>query len=366
MASLYKRPRSPFWWIKYRDPITLKVRRESTSFRFDNGPNNRAARQLAAQRTAAELAAQPNSQNANEAWDKWVPSWIERRYQFKPKSALRYSTAWRSLRMFLDEYEITLPRQLTREHCSTYLDWRSHADVAAGKYRAGHNTALLELKFLALVMKEAVLRQYAPFNPARELGFNRAPVRKPHDFTTEGSKVTLAMIQDAIAQESEKRRQWLLPSFLIARYHGVRLSETVVNLEDVRLWQDDAGRAMGEITFHQKGRNGLPRVRTKPLHPLLLPFFQDLKTRGVPRSLQPPKSFAKEWHLFFLRHGFKNLEPNSCFHSLRVVVENQLRRAGIPKEIRKKYLSHESGDDVNASYDRVAVNEMRVCHAALS
>jgi hypothetical protein len=80
------------------------------------------------------------------------------------------------------------------------------------------------------------------------------------------------------------------------------------------------------------------------------------------------------WHNFFTHKPdheihFKKRDglEHICFHSLRVTVENVMREAGVPKEIREMYLTHEHerAGDVNAEYDRVKLREMLVCHAHL-
>ena len=99
-------------------------------------------------------------------------------------------------------------------------------------------------------------------------------------------------------------------------------------------------------------------------------MFTELQARRATETFPQPKSFAKEWHNFLHRCGLKATKPDACFHSLRVTVQNRLRRAGVPKEIRKAYLSHDGRDDVNELYDRIDdgpdVDEMLVCHAPLN
>jgi integrase len=273
--------------------------------------------------------------------------------------------------MYLEEINVTMPRQLTYAHCIGYLTWRKTPDARIGKYAAGHNTAVLELKFLALVMKHAVRSGFAPGNPCRELDLKREPARKypqlkDHD---------IQMIVDGIQAEPPEKRAFLWPSFLIAYYHGVRLVETYLNPRtQVKLYPQHDGRRVGAITFFQKGN----KKRVKPLHPELRALlFDDLLKAKAGVSFPLPKSFAKEWHNFFHRCGLKALKPNVCFHSFRVTVQNRLRRAGVPKEVRKAYLSHDGQDDVNARYDRIddedfglddfdMIDEMLACHAPLN
>jgi hypothetical protein len=377
MASLYQRHdaqsriNSPFWWIKYRDPRTDRIRRESTGFRHSNGADTRRARELEALRTLAER--QAVTTNRAEHFSAWVTAFIDDQYaqERQRQSHTRYHAAWRTLRLFLDDRNITSPRQLIYAHCLDYLKWRQHPDHSIGKYSAGHNTAVLELKFLALVIKEAVRRGYAHGNPCRELNLKRAPTRQYAQL----SPSDLQLIVNAIAAEPPAKRAFLWPSFLIAHYHGVRLTETLLNPRTaVKLFADQSGQRLGSITFHQKG----DKTRVKPLHPELRELLFNHLCRTRARETFPlPKSFAKEWHNFLHRCGLKALKPTACFHSFRVTVQNRLRRAGVPKEIRKAYLSHDRQEDVNARYDRIdaedfgladfdMIDEMLQCHAPLN
>lgn len=364
MASIYQREASPYWWIKYRDAAGV-IHRESTFLRVGHGPDTRSARELEAQRTLDERRT-PRHCSA-ERWANWVDDFLDDQYSRQPASLLRFRTAWRTVKLFLDEQRIELPRQLNYDHCRAYLKWREKADVRSGKYRACRNTALLEIKFIGLLMKHAVRRGFAQGNPCAEIGVERDPAKIIAEYTDDH----LRAIADAIAAEPAAKRAFLQPSFLIALHHGVRLMETNVNpRRDVRLWTEPGGERRGEITFHQK----MGRTRTKPLHPALLDFFSARADRKT--AFPVPKSFAKEWFNFLNRSGLKarlcqecrehdRPVEVACFHSLRVTVNNRLRRAGVPDVIRKRYLSHEKAEDVNELYNRVLVDEMRVCHAAL-
>ena len=358
MASIYKRTNcdgnvsSPFWWVKFRCPTTSKIFRESTGFLHSNGADTRRAKEVEAIKTLAERRS--SNTKSSERWDAWVKQFITERYKHQPTSMTRYDSAWRTLRMYLDEIEVSTPRLLLYIHCTDYLTWREKPDKKNGKYNAGRNTAILELKFLALVMKEAVRRGFAQGNPCRELELKRAETKKFPQYDDND----IQMIVDGIQKEPKAKKDFLWLSFLIAYYHGVRINETNVNpTRDVRLTP-----GCGTITFHQKGG----KVRTKPLHPELRLQFEPLIKRKATETFPKPKSFPKEWFKFLTRCGMKAVKPESCFHSLRVTVQNRLRRAGINKEIRKAYLSHDGKDDVNELYDRIEPDEMLVCHTPLN
>lgn len=353
MASLYKRPGTVFWWIKFRDPTTRKVVRESTLFRHGIGSETRKARELEAQRTLAERSSA--SAGKRGAFAQWVKPWLDHPARLSARTRLRYTECWQMLRLFLDERKVFHPVQLTREHCFDYIAWRAEGKATNGKYQAGRNTALMELKILGMIMKEAVHRGHAPANPARELGLKRAPRKlKP-----ELSDADYEHILKHIELEAEPNRTRLHRSLLVARYHGARLNETNVNpMVDVILWREGE-TPRGSIRFHQKGG----KVRVKPLHPRLIPLFTELKAARATQTY-PAGMASNLWTKFLVRCGLKARLPNVCFHCTRVTVETRLLRARVDKAVRMEYLSHDAGD-VNDSYNRFTLEDLRQCHAAL-
>ncbi len=373
MASKYKRPGSAYWWINYKDPADRLIKRKSTGFKIGVGADTRRADEMVAQWTLKER--QCHGTTADEAWVKWVTDFInDPKHKFSHRTTERYLTGWRVLRMFLEEREVAIPRQLTYQNCSDYLDWRMKPDKRKGKYKAGTNTAILEFKLLRWLMREAVRRGYSSGNIAREVVLKRDKAKIFPDYTDE----ELQAIWKAIGEEPEPMRTCFQRSFAIALLQGVRLNETNVHpMKHVSLnVVSFKGHAapVSTITFIQKG----DRERVKPLHPQLVPLFTKLQSKKAGETY-PLERFTQginkgrlkwgnRWTKFFVRHGFKETNPNGCFHSLRVTVENVLREADIAKEVREYYLTHEheSDDDVNAGYDRVKVREMLACHEPLN
>jgi hypothetical protein len=354
MACLYKRKRSPFWWIKYRDPFTGKIIYESTGFKLFVGPETRRAKELEAEKTLAERATARVSSSEN--WSAWVNQFIAARYSQSAASRLRFTTAWHSVEMFLLEMKIAAPRNLTRDHCNAYFEWRKQPDTKNGKYRAGHNTALLEMKTLSLLMKEALRRGYARENPARDLGIKRAPRKLFPELTDEA----LEMIRLAISTQPEPRQTFLRNSFLIARWHGVRLTETHLNPQ-TQVWQQDIhGKLRWMVLFHQKGGKTRPKV----LHPELIPLLSKLKQDGAVQTYEPPDKPSRVWFDFLHDCGVKKLLPNACFHSLRVTAASRLARAGVSEHKAMEYLTHAS-TTVHEAYIRWRPEDMDDCHGAL-
>ena len=114
MASIYKRKRSPFWWIKCRDanpqsPTVGQTIQFSTGMKVGVGADTRRANQMCAERTLAETKTTANS--PSEPWNVWVTDYLKA-YCKTVATLTRYQTMWRNLSLFLSEHEINLPRQL--------------------------------------------------------------------------------------------------------------------------------------------------------------------------------------------------------------------------------------------------------------
>lgn len=349
MASLFQRDRSPFWWIKFRD-ADGRTKRQSTRFKIGVGPETRRAEQLRAEKTLAESKLTAGSES--ERWENWVPNYLNLRYADAPASRLRTAIAWRTMRMFLEEQECDFPRQLTRSHCVEYMTWRQKPNKQRGKYRAGHNTAHLEIKVLGIVMGEAVLRNYAPFNPCRDLKIKRIRGKEKPELNEQ----IMEMISTGIANEPKRLQIFFRNSFDIARFHGCRLSETYLNpMTDVDMGESN------RIRFKAKGG----KTHTVLLHPALVPLLTKLQADRMTETYPMPKSPAKEWHKFLKRIGVKAILPNACFHSLRVTVASTLARKGVSEKKAMAYVGHAS-TTVHRSYVRLRPEDLTECSDAIS
>lgn len=340
MASLYLRKK--FWWIKYRDPSTNKIVRISTQL-----TERVHARKLCVEYTLKEAVGR--AATPSEHWDQWVEAFWEERYG---TNKLRAQCAWRSLRMFLLEFNLTAPRQILREHAHQFIIWRGTPDKSKCKYKAGRNTTILEIKFMSILLDEAVRRGYASFNPWLKLKLHRErPKEKP-----EYSRHALAKILWNIRHEPEPRRRFLLYSFLIARYHGCRLSETHFN-PMTQVGFDGTP----SISFRAKG----DRVHTVYLHPKLIRRFKRMVAEHQTETYPRPKSPAKDWFNFLARIGIKEEFPNACFHSLRVTAATTLARKGVEEKKAMRYLGHAS-TTIHRSYVRLKPDDLSTCTDALN
>lgn len=315
MACLYPKKRSPFWFMEYVDSAGKPVNR-STKLRRDSVEHTRRARQLCAQRTANELESPVVS---GESW-KWVGGFLALAYSDSPKTLARYRQAWFAFSTFMARNRITAPRQLERENAEAYVSWRMKPPLQSGVRAARKNTALLDLKVVSRILREAVMRKLLPANPFLQLGFKKDPVQSRPDILPNEMK----LIKKALKTVTDEA---MLISWAIAMTHGRRISETSVPMSDVDL------RA-GTITFRNKGR----APKTKLLHPDLVPMMRKFKREGRERTFDLPPNFPKRWAKFFDSIGL----PHITFHSTRVRVATQLMEKGVHPGIAMDYIDHSS------------------------
>ena len=160
MASLYRKKRSPFWFIQFID-ADGKRRNKSTGLRADDPGQTVKARALRAQLEAKELpapralsaaAGTPGCRNTLSGTVK-APA---------PMSVTSMpGSGWRSGSRSSGYHS---PRDITYRNAIEYVDWRTSYKKRTGK-TVGRNTAILELKTLAMIMGEAVRLGHADANP---------------------------------------------------------------------------------------------------------------------------------------------------------------------------------------------------------
>jgi len=215
MASIYKKQNSPFWFIQFIDSDGTR-RNKSTGLRADNPAETVKARTLRAQLEAKELNRHAGESISGGGWDTWVPQYLERHCE-SPRTLERYSGTWSWLAFWLQEMRYHSPRAITYRNALEYLDWRTNYKKKTGK-TAGRNTAIMELKLLAMIMGEAVRLGHADANPLVSLKLRRDKAAKKPELTDK----EISEIREALTTEPE----WMQIAFDIALHTGCRLRES--------------------------------------------------------------------------------------------------------------------------------------------
>ncbi len=337
MASIYTRKKSPYFWLKYRDPMTGDRRYESTKFRVDEPDGRRKAKQLANERTRRELEI-PRA-NPSELWQAWVPAYLETRYADSPKTALRAKNCWNALFAYLETCQVPSPRHVSYQIAAGFLPWRLSPKTGLRKVK--HNTAVVEVKFFGVIMGEAVRRGFCVANPCRELQVRRVPAKQKLEI--------MAVDEDRIWKALETEPAWMRDHFTVLMCQGCRMSEAAVPLQDI-------DEFAGSIRFRIKGG----KSHTAPLHPDLLPILYAAREAGRAMLVELPTWPAKLWYNFFRR---EDVALPISIHCTRVTAITRMLRAGFTPAQVCAYVGH--SEEVNVIYRRLRPADVRALTAVL-
>jgi integrase len=331
MASLFKKPRSPFWYLRYKkNGEWLKA---STGLRHDDPNETAQARALRAEAEAAELNREVASSGS---WD-----WVERHIaesNLSPKSVAKYRAQWRWLAMWLTERKLK-PAGVRYAHALDYLDWRIGRRKQSGK-AAGRNTAIQDVKLLSAILGEAVRRGMIAANPLVGMKLRKTtPKRKP-EFEDREVEICREALKSSPA--------WMQRAFEIALCTGCRLRETRIPMRCI-----DLDAKIPTITFPAP-KGGEAKAFSIPCPEALMPLFRELHAAGAEYTIDEfPFQPSRAWQHFFQGVGLGHL----TFHSLRVTKVTRLRREGVPREEAMRLVNH-SSELVHLIYDRHRVQDL--------
>ncbi len=326
MAYTYLRTDSPWVWICFLDAAG-KRRRKPTDVRKNTAETNRRSRKLEAEYTAAELEL-PRVRRDADRWENWVPAYIERRYKDSPKSMVRAQNAWAALAAYFEQVGVKTARGLDYKTAAAFIDWRL-SPTRSGLRSVKHNTAVLEAKFLAVIMGEAVRRELASTNPCREMEIARVPAKQKREITREEEVQIVAAL--------DKEPAWARESWEVYMVQGCRLSEVEVPLDRIN-------ERAGLITFRLKGG----RMHTTTLHPDLLPLVARAREEKRAVLVTLPASPARAWKHIFRRAGI----PDLSLHCTRVTVITRLIERGADPLKVQEFIGH-SSEEIQAIYRRL-------------
>jgi integrase len=333
MASLYKKKHSPYWFLQFLDADGTR-RNRSTGLRFDSPADTLKARALRAQLEAKELSRGAGQAGAG-AWDTWVPQYLERHCQTMG-TLQRYTGNWQWLALWLQTEHLHSPRTITYRKALEYIDWRTAFKKKTGR-SVGRNTAIMELKLLAMIMGEAVRLGHADANPLVSLRVRRDKAAKKPELTDKEIKE----IRKVLRTEPE----WMQVAFEIGLHTGCRLRETRLPVNCLDFGEN-------KITFPSP-KGGEERAFSIPMPSALRPLLQRIRRSKQQFTLEFPFQPSRRWQQFFI----KIKKPHLCFHCLRVTYVNRLRRAGVPREAAMRFVNHAS-ELVHQVYQREKVDDV--------
>jgi integrase len=333
MASIYRKKKSPFWFIQFIDADGIR-RNKSTGLRTDDPGETVKARAMRAEFEAKELN-RTAGEVSGGGWDTWVPQYLERHCE-AARTLERYTDSWQWLAFWLQEKHYHTPRAITYRNAIEYIDWRTGYKKKNGK-TVGRNTAIMELKLLSMILGEAVRLGHADANPMVGLKVKRDKVAKKPEMTD----AEIVQIREALKAEPE----WMQWAFDISLHTGCRLRETRIPMDCVDFKE-------GKITFPAP-KGGEDRAFSIPMPSALRPLLERMKQENRQFTLDIPFQPSHRWRLFFTKIKL----PHLCFHCLRVTYVNRLRRAGVPREAAMRLVNHAS-ELVHQIYQREKVEDV--------
>jgi hypothetical protein len=344
MASAYTRGNSPYFWLRYRTPGG-DWKAKSTGVRIDSPNGKRQAKRMAQLELAEETDLR--APVTGQAFSVWVPAFLHQKYATRQaKTYTRYGQCWSALAVYLEQAGVVTANQVTRKLAKDYCLWRTNPPDGAGVGSAKWNTAILEVKFLGLLMDEAVERGHITANPVARLGLKRERTKEKNVISREDQQEIETKLQ------SPKVPEWMRVSWAIAIRQGCRLSETSVPMGLV-----DLKGKPPTISFRAKG----DRMHIAPLHPELVPLCRGLKKAKAARTCDLPKDAGKKWHQWLRNHGFKQYS----FHCTRVTVVTRLAADNHSQSMVKDYVGHAS-TTVNDVYRKLKPRDLVGLSSSLS
>jgi len=344
MASLFKRDRSPYWWIKYYDD-TGRLIRESTNRRWDSVQETRDARKIRAAKEMIEQSGD-HSNRSGKAFSSWVQGWLDQIHKNKEETLEVYTGAWKNISEFFEIQGVRSAADVTRNHAFQYLDWRTGMgnknDFKSKKARkVCRNTAIADLRLLRKVMYEAYNREWIDRNPIAKLGIER-DIPKPKPVITDDER---AIVEGTFTGFPD----WKEISWTIAINQGCRLKETSLPIADV-----DFDNNL--ITFTLKGG----KRHTTKLMPSVKSLLLRLKKEGLTHTWKFHRLASRDWSRIFSGLGLK-----FSFHSTRVTVITKLARAGVNEQMARRFIGHASSE-IHSIYQRLEADDLDSCVLALS
>jgi len=328
MSSLYKRARSPYWWIRMK--VSGEWKSKNTGLRWDSLLDTKRAKILALDRSVEESA--KDSPREETGWG-WVPAWLNTG-RISPLTASARALHWRHIRDFLLENEILSPTAVRHLHAQEYIAKRTATKRHNGKL-ISRNTAIMELKTFKSVLTEAVNRGIIEAPPFSRVKLQRdAPAEKPEITADEQSIIEAAL---------DREPAWMQRSWLIAMSTGCRLRETRIELRNVS----------GTTISFPSPKGGRKKAYAVPIPASLVPLFAEMRRKRQKITLEFPFQPSRQWGLFFQRLGLSHL----CFHCTRVTFITRLARAGAPLSTAMRLVNHAS-TAVHRIYQRVQLHDL--------
>ena len=377
MASIFKKPRSPFWFAAYRD--ANGERRQKTTKTANRGEAIDMARSLerlaalgrkgalteaAARQAISQLVEQATGESmAFHTCRAWLTEWLaSKKGTINEETLDRYEQVFTGLADFLDKRaDLSLA-------AITPADVRKYRDKLSSEGRAP-STVNLQLKRLNAPFAEAKTLGYIMVNPVAAVErLNAATEDKREPFTSDQLRALLKVAEG----------DWL-GAVLAGYYTGLRLSD-IANLR----WQDvNMDASLVEVT-PSKTANSTGKTIVAPLHGEFsawlrkqphgigkAPVFPTLAGKPTGGGAGLSTQFANLLQragivgkVIRTAEGKGRSQSSLVFHSLRHSFVSALATADVSPELRMKLSGH-ANERTHAIYTHTEIETLRAAVAKL-
>ena len=374
MASIFRIPRSPFWFAAFRDALgrrvqkTTKTKKRSKALEIAMGFERAAAAgrdglltEAACRKVLSELHEQTTGKPlAFYSVEKWINEWLANcAGTSAPRTMERYTGTCRDFLASLGERSKLPLGALTVE------DLRQYRDELRGRGHSGTNCNQ-SLKILRAPLEEARRLGHIPVNPAHGVkSLKDTAAAKRDAFTAEQINALLSATKDT---------DWY-GCILLGAFCGLRLKDAAnitwdcIDLSECLMKAKTAKRGVGV---------------TVPLHPALLEWLAS-RPLGIGKAPVLPSLVGKSGggksglSMAFKRimervgivgeiarhgHGAGRTTSTLSFHSTRHFFVSALSAGGVPSDVRQRLAGHTDAR-THAVYSAHEIESMRAAVAKL-
>jgi len=338
MASIYIRKDCPTFWIRFKDD-SGKWLSKATRFRKDN-PGDRRQAELVARKFSYEEGLKNYDRKKNGGGWEWVVPWLADRYKNKHTLDV-YRRYWRHVSAYLVKQSLNSPDLVSYQ---TALDFRAFR-MGQG---VGTNTAIHELKFLGVIMGEAVKRGMLLANPISKLGMRRDKPAEKLPWTDEAIHKVMESLWAA--------PEWLRVTFWLGLYQAARLRQCEVPLDDIDL-------VRRRITYRKtKGDKPFTQPLDEGIIAPLAKIISDRRKAGAKTLCELPPLPSVEWREFLDMLGLEGL----VHHGLRVTWITRAAKSDgkVSVSLAMRFVNHGS-TAVHEIYQKLNADDLALVPSAI-
>jgi len=328
MASIYKRKRSKFWYVRIKQGNRWVAK--ATRYLVADPLATARAKVYASTISVGEVSVPQNKST------DWVVPMIEN-MPITTGTCERYLSAWRSVNQFMTLKKFRLD-EFGPIHANLFIHWRHDVKKNLSRKKLSRNTMIQELKILKIIQRQGRLFGKMEGRPMDDYKCQQSAKRIRPELTDEEiQKCRMALMN---------KPSWMGVAFEISLATGCRLRECCIPTSCIDLERRT-------VTFPNP-KGGETKAFLIPIPASILPLLTHIVESGAKVTCLMPRKASYRFRRMFDKLGM----PNHCFHSLRITRVSRMRRAEVPRASAMRLVNH-SSEIVHRMYDRFEMGDLR-------